>query len=224
MPRTTENTLIKNTQKTTGVIVIGTGGHARVILSLLQRHPQFKVKGLLDLKKSDINEKILGYPVIGSWDDVEKFFQQGIVHAILAVGDNKKRSSLFARLKTIGFQLPILIHPQAYLEPSASVGEGTVVCAGAILGTAAQVGEGVILNTRCIVDHECEIQSFVHVAPGTAVAGRVRIGEGTFIGIGSSVKDRIHIGNWATIGAGSVVIDNIPDGVMAIGVPARVKK
>ena len=141
--------------------------------------------------------------------------------AVLALGDNRERAALFDRCRSLGMELPAVIHPWARVEPSATVEEGALVCTGAIIGAQVTIGRGAIVNSGAIIDHESVLGDFAHAAPGTRIAGRVRIGDRAFVGIGASVIDRVTIGADAVVGAGAVVLEPVPAGMTAVGVPAR---
>jgi UDP-perosamine 4-acetyltransferase len=205
------------------VLIIGAGGHARVVISVIEHLKGYAIKGVIDRKAFDPKEKILGYPLLGSSKDLKAFHRKGIRTAAIAIGDNQRRAEAYRQLKALGFKLPSFIHPYTFVEKNVRIGAGALICAGAIVATSVTVGDGVIVNTGSIVDHESILESFVHVAPGCALAGRVRIGQGAFIGLGSRVIEQIKVGKWTTVGAGSVVVSHLPDGVVAYGVPARVR-
>ncbi len=204
------------------IIILGTGGHARVLVSLLRALGDWEIVGLLDRAKFREGELIGGRPVLDSWDDLEKFKRDNINYTVLALGDNAERKEKFRELARLGFSVPTLTHPTAYLDPSSKPGDGSQICMGALIGAEAVIGANTIVNSGALIDHECQIGPHSHIGPGCRIAGRVSIGEETFIGIGVSVADKIKIGNNATIGAGSVVVDDIPDNATAVGVPAKI--
>jgi len=203
------------------LIIIGAGGHARVLVALA-RHAGWEIAGVLDRVASAVQEMIDGVAVIGTFDEAARLHATGVHHAALALGDNDARAEFFARLTTLGFTFPVLRHPTAIIEPSAWLGDGTVVCAGAIVGVQAAIGRNVIINSGAIIDHEAIVGDHAHLAPGSRVAGRVRVGAGAMLGIGSCVREKIAIGARTLVGAGSVVVTDLPDGVVAFGHPARV--
>ena len=206
------------------LLIIGAGGHARVVVSIVRHLPDWEIAGVLDRIRPASAEQIAGVSVIGDFDDGAKFFAAGVRHAALAIGDNNERAALFARFSALGFTFPVLRHPTAIVEEGATLGDGCVVCAGAIIGTQAVLGRGVIVNTGAIIDHETVIGDHAHLAPGCRVAGRVRIGELTMLGLGACVRDKISIGARSLVGAGAVVVTDIPADVVAQGVPARVAR
>lgn len=198
-----------------GAAIIGAGGHARVIASIL-RSANIAFDGFFDDTFYE-DEAIQGAPVLGVFDDVNKWKNQ-IDDLYLAIGDNLRRRDFFRRYKAENFHFPPLIHPNGLVENDAFIDEASVVCLGAILGTECKVGIGTIINTGAAIDHESEIGDFVHLAPKVIVAGRSRIGENTFVGMNASIADKIRIGKNVVIGAGSVVLKDVKDNIRVCGV------
>ena len=150
--------------------------------------------------------------------------RQSLPFAALGIGDSLLRSSWFDHLQSLGFQLPVIIHPSAWISPSAEIGCGSVIFAQSAVQTNVTIGSAAIVNTSSSVDHDVNLGDFVHICPGVHLAGEVRVGDHSLVGIGSSVIPQITIGSGVTIGAGSSVVTDIPDLVTAVGVPASVLK
>ena len=197
------------------VYVIGAGGHGEVVLDVLRAAGEHSVVGFLDSDPATHGKTVDGVTVVGAPDDADR-------PAIVAIGDNVARKECTERLAARGLPLITAIHPTANVSATASVGPGSVVCAGAIICAHARVGAGAIINTGAIVEHHNEIGDYVHIAPGVVLAGRVTIREGAMVGLGAKVIQRLTVGPWATVGAGAVVLDNVPDHATVVGVPARV--
>ena len=202
------------------ILVVGAGGHCRVVLSILNHYEELNAIGIADRDNENFGEEILGTQVQYTWDDVQAVYHEGISNAVLAVGDNKERQLLYAKLTEIGYTIKTLIHPSALVDNNVKIGVGTTICMGAKIGTLVSIGDNCIIYTGTVIDHETIIKSDCFIAPGVSIAGRVYIEEGSFIGIGCSIKDKIRIGAHSVIGAGSVVIHDVHANTTVAGIPA----
>lgn len=207
---------------TASIMIIGAGGHGKVIADILECIGSYAIEGFLDDQKQG---DFYGYPVLGALDVLPSLHERGIRQLVIAVGDNQKRKELMKRAEQAGLELPVIIHPSAQVARTAKIQPGTVVMPNVVVGPDTKVGLGCILNTSCSVDHDCSIADFAHISPGAHLAGGVQIGAMTHIGIGSSIRENIRVGKSCVIGAGSVVVEDLPDNCTAYGVPAKpVKK
>ncbi|MFQ5527087.1 MAG: acetyltransferase [Thermoanaerobaculia bacterium] len=197
------------------ILVLGAGGHAKVVIGALQDagRPPYKV---LDDDQAKWGGRILGVPIGGP---VGTFSDERPDLAVAAFGGNRLRAEMVAGAADLAWTSAI--HPAAYVHPSAEIGPGTVICAGAVVQPEAKVGAHVIVNTGASVDHDCELGEFVHVAPGARLAGNVTVGAGTLVGIGAVVVPGVMIGEWSKLGAGAAVTGDLPANCVALGVPAR---
>jgi sugar O-acyltransferase (sialic acid O-acetyltransferase NeuD family) len=136
---------------------------------------------------------------------------------IVGIGDNETRIQELAGLQNVA----TVIHRDASVSSSASLGEGTVVFAQAAINPDSTIGRGCIINTGATIDHDCNLDDGVHISPGANIGGGVTIGTCSWIGIGASVKHGVTIGRHVTVGAGAAVVSDIPDNVTVVGVPAK---
>lgn len=203
------------------IVVVGAGGHCRVVLSILQYYEQYNVIGIADKDLENKGEEILGTVIQFSVKDLRNLYREGINNAVVAIGDNNERKVLFNELSDIGFNLPTIIHPSALIENSVVLGGGSVICMGVELGALVNIGRNCIIYTGSIIEHETKLGENVFIAPGCNIAGRVTIHDDCFIGIGSTIKEKITIGEKAVIGAGSVVIKDVLPNDKVAGVPAK---
>lgn len=201
------------------LVIIGAGGHARVVIDVA-RAAGFYPVAALDPENS--GSRCNGVEVIGGDDLAQSLFAQGLRRAVVAIGDNRLRTSLGKRLEEIGFALPLIGHPSAVLSPSARIGAGTVIMPLAVVNASAEIGRMVIVNTNAVVEHDCQIDDGVHIAPGSRLGGTVRVGTCALIGIGSVLRPETNVGDFTTIGAGSTVIGDIEGNSTAVGCPAKV--
>ena len=205
------------------IILIGGGGHCKVVIESILSQKHYSIAGIIDLQKK-AGKKTLGVPVIGEDSELSSFFKKGIRNCFIALGSAGKpglRIKLYGLGKKIGFKFPNIIHPAANLSAFAILGEGNYVGPLAVINAGARLGNNCIINTASIVEHDCLISDFVHLAPAVALSGGVSVGAGTHVGIGSVVIQNVKIGKNSIIGAGSIVTGDIESNVIAFGNPAK---
>lgn len=140
---------------------------------------------------------------------------------VVAIGNNHDRYAKLIELQAEGARLVRLVHPAATVSRYASIADGTVVFACAVVNAGARISLGGILNTGCSIDHDCVLGDAVHISPGARLAGGVQVGDLSWVGIGASVRQLISIGPRVVVGAASAVVSDIPNDVTVAGVPAR---
>lgn len=199
------------------VILIGNGGHAKVILGILRLNGA-RIVGVVGPAGSG---GIGGWPLLGEDDDLPELRGRAS-GAFVAVGDNDRRERLFDLVENLGFEFVNAIHPAAVIDGSVRVGRGVAIVAGAVVNADTEIGDNVIVNTAATIDHDCWIGRGAHVGPGSHLSGYVRVGPRALIGIGATVgRGRgLTVGEGAVVGAGSVVIEDVADGAVVWGVPA----
>lgn len=204
------------------VILIGGGGHARVLIEAL------RLQGRQILFATDDDEGLHGGEVFGvriegpdgcvleiPADSV------GLVNAVGSVTAPIGRRRVFEQFVERGYRFEQVIHPTAVLASSAELGEGVQVMAGAVIQPSAIIGPNALINTRASVDHDCVIEAHVHVAPGVTLSGGVHVHDTVHVGTGATVIQGIDIGREAVVGAGAVVVRDVEAGAIVLGVPAR---
>jgi sugar O-acyltransferase (sialic acid O-acetyltransferase NeuD family) len=206
------------------IVIIGAGGHGRVVLDILYASKHYHVRGFLDSNKNLHGQFVDGVSVLGDVAMLDGLRDAGVAGAIVAIGENSTRKFYASVVAKHGLQLINAIHPTASLARTVSIGSNVVIAAGAMVCVHATVSDSAILNTGCIVEHECEIGQAAHICPGVRLAGHVTVGPVAFVGIGAVVIQGLTIGQAAVIGAGSVVLRDVPPYTTCVGQPARVIK
>jgi UDP-perosamine 4-acetyltransferase len=203
------------------IIVLGGGGHARVLLDLLQQLNATVIGVTTADGRGD--PPLPGITVLGD-DDAVTRHSPAEVHLVNAVGvatASAFRMRLQEQFAARGYRFPVLAHPAATISRFATLDDGCQIMAGCVIQAGAHFGRGTIVNTMASVDHDCRIGNFVHIAPGAHLSGCVTVGDCSLIGTGSSVIQDVRIGVMCTIGAGSAVIRDVDDGQGVGGSPAR---
>jgi UDP-perosamine 4-acetyltransferase len=211
---------------TISCLILGGGGHSKVIVESFQSCGATESLGILDIDRSLWGKKVLGVPVLGGDELLAKLILQGTTHFVVGlggVGDNTPRKILFDLAIKQGL-IPInAVHNSANCSPSAKLGGGSVMLPASVVNAQALVGANVIINTGAIVEHDCIIADHVHVATGARLCSTVQVGEGAHIGAGATVRQGIKIGSHAIVGMGAVVVKNVEPNTTVVGIPARLK-
>lgn len=204
----------------TGLLIVGAGGHGKVVADTAYESGRWDKIAFLDDRYPLLNSSLL-WPVLGKIEQASSFLLD-YPNLAIAIGDNLLRLELIHCFTELGFLMPIIVHPTAFVSKSAIIGAGTVVFAQAAINAGSQIGIGSIVNTGATIDHDCAVGDGVHISPGAHLAGNVTVGSYSWLGIGSSVIQQISIGENVIIGAGAVITKNVPNDVTVVGVPGKI--
>ncbi|MGO4496781.1 acetyltransferase [Paenibacillus sp. 2RAB27] len=200
-------------------VVIGEGGHSKVIREIIRANKANEIVAILDDKYDALILKNGLYQ--GPISSAHQIFGLGNeLKWVVAIGNNERRKSIIAKLGIPHEHFATLIHETAVISSSASLGHGTVIMANTVINADAHIGHHAIINTGAIVEHDCRIEDYVHIAPRATLTGAVVIKEGSMLGAGATVIPGKQVGEWAMVGAGATVIHDIPSYRTAVGTPA----
>lgn len=204
----------------TAIVIYGGGGHGKSVLELVQAMGEYHVVGFVD-DGLRAGEKILGVKVLGGGEKLPELYAKGVrlaANAVGGIGNIKVRLKVFQKIRDIGFKCPVLVHPTAYIEPSAELSEGVQVFPHAYVGSDVKVGYGSIINTGAIVSHDCQLGDYVNISPGAVLAGGVQIGAESLVGMGVTINLMVNVGRGARLGNGATVKEDVPDkGIVRAG-------
>ena len=206
------------------ILLVGGGGHCRSVLDTLLEQNTYNEIAIAD-DNIEPQTMVMGVPVIGSCDDLHRYFLSGFEQAFIAIGsigNPQLRIKIFDRLEKIGFEIPNIFDKTSVVSKYALLGKGIFAGKNSVINAGAAVGDCAIINTGVVVEHDCRVGSFAHISSASVLCGHVRIGERTHIGANSVIRQGLAIGPDSIIGMGSVVSASIPDGVTAFGSPARI--
>jgi sugar O-acyltransferase (sialic acid O-acetyltransferase NeuD family) len=196
------------------VILFGGGGHAKMLIDLLQAEGKYRIEGILDDGKSP-GTLVLGISILGGKDLLPRLYQSGLrlaINAVGGIGNVQTRMVVSNFLEETGFTLPPVRHPSSLVETSAQLANGCQVFAKAYVGAEARVGKGAIASTGCIISHDCILEDYAIVSPGAILAGEVTIGAGALVGMGATINLRVNVGAGAKIGNSAIIKDDVPAG------------
>jgi len=194
------------------IILIGAGGHAHSCIDVIEQQGQYRIAGLVGLP-DELHSTHQGYQVIAEDDDLPELARK-YKYALITVGQilsPDTRIHLYQKVLGLGFLLPTIIAPTAYISRHATIGAGSIVMHGAIINAGAVVGDNCIMNNRVLIEHEAIVGDHCHMSTGVILNGGVTIGSGSFIGSSSAVKEGLTIGKNCIVGMGISVRHNLKD-------------
>ncbi len=205
------------------IILIGSSGHAKVVIDVIEKQNLFSIVGLIDSHRN-IGEETSGYKILGKEEDLPNLIRAHKVGAcLIAIGDNWIRKKVYDKIISITNDMEFVtaIHPSAQIAKNVIIDYGTVIMAGAIINSNTKIGKFAIINTKASVDHDCLVGDFASLAPNATTGGDVRIGDFTAVSISATIKHGVQTGEHTIIGAGALVLENIGDYKLVYGVPAK---
>lgn len=204
------------------IVVYGASGNgcevAHTVLAAAAAGQDWELLGFVDDSPRLQGTQAMGLPV---WGDGEWLSAHPEVQVALGIGHPRSRYQVAQRLSAQGATLATIIHPQALVVPSAQLGPGCVVFAGAVLSHNCRLGTAVQVSYGAVVHHDAQVGDFSCVMAHATLAGEVTVGTGCFVGIGVSTRQQVAIGDWVLVGVGAVVVKSLPAYCVAVGVPAR---
>jgi sugar O-acyltransferase (sialic acid O-acetyltransferase NeuD family) len=207
----------------TSVLILGSSGHAKVLIDCLHADSKVDIVGILDINSERHGQTLLGEQILGSDDLLSQYSSEKVtlVNGIGSVSNNAYRAEIFCKFKGLGYNFLSVIHPKASISSDVILDEGVQLMAGCIIQPGCRIGNNVIVNTHASIDHDCRIKDHVHLAPGAVCSGGVTIERGVHVGTGAVVIQNIVIGKESLIAAGAVVVNNIAPNTKVFGMPAK---
>lgn len=204
------------------IVVIGGGGHAKVVISILRKMKKYRILGYTDIKD---NGTLLGISYLGSDVELLSFpAEPGTIQAVLAVGQiglGNLRQQLWQALQPLRLSFPLIASPHSIVNEEVSGGEAATIMDGAVVNTGAVLGRGAIVNTNCTVEHDVVLEDWVHIGPGATICGGVTVGQFSMIGAGVTVIQGIKIEASCVVGAGATVVADLTEPGLYVGSPAH---
>ena len=188
------------------IILIGGGGHCKSAIDVIEQEGKFKIAGIVD-KKNLSGSNVLGYPVIGTDNDINRLAKK-YQNALITLGFIKNptlRIKLFNLAKKTGFKLPSIVSPRAYVSRHSKIGIGTIIMHNAVVNANSFIGDNCIINSKALIEHDCLISSHTHISTNAVINGGVKVGAKCFIGSNVTSKNNIKIKTNSSIKAGSII-------------------
>jgi len=204
-----------------GLIVIGGGEHARVVIEAIRTGGGLDLLGFIDPDRREETARRLGIEQLGGEEALEAHPGAFGVLGFGALAARSRRVEAVERLTPRLAGWATVVHASAWISPTATIGEGAVILARAVVQTGARIGAHCVVNTGAVVEHDVMLGDHAQLAPGVILGGGARVGSLAYVGLGAVVRDHVAIGDGATVGMGAVVVKDVLDGARALGMPAR---
>lgn len=204
------------------IILIGGGGHCKSCIDVIESEDKYSITGILDVS-SKVGQNILGYPIIGTDDEIPSLVNEGFSFFISVgqVNNAAIRIKIYKKLKQLNASIPVIVSSAAMVSKHAKIAGGTIVMHFALINAEAIISENCIINTKALIEHDTQIGAHTHVSTNATVNGNCIIGEQCFIGSGAIINQGIKITDKVVIGSGTTVINNIDVSGIYVGSPLK---
>lgn len=186
------------------IILVGGGGHCVSCIDVIEQDGKFEIAGIVDANNSC--DQVLGYPVLGGDDDLS-ILRKTYEHTLVTIGQIKTpmtRMRLYEQLRLLGFNLPSIISPRAYVSKHSVIGDGSIIMHDAFINAQAEIGNNCIINTKALIEHNSRIGSHCHISTGAIINGGVTVGHGVFVGSNAVVRESVQINENFFVRSGSL--------------------
>lgn len=196
------------------LLIFGGGGHGKAVIDLVRAIGGYQIMGVLD-DSLPVGSQVMGVPVLGGANRLTEIRASGVTlatNAVGGIGNPAVRKKIFDLLQATGFDLPVLVHPSAVIEPSARLEAGVQVCPLAYIGSESHIGFGSVINIHANAPHDSHLGQVTNLSPGAMLAGTVTIGDFTQVGMNATINLGLTIGAHCFIGNNATVKADVPDG------------
>ena len=195
------------------IILVGGGGHCKSCIDVIEQEGRFEIAGIVERADHTQTDTILGYPVLGTDNDLPTL-RKTYGYALVTVGQIKTpetRIRLYERLMAVGFELPVVVSPLAYVSQHAQIGSGTIVMHHALVNAGAEIGANCIINTKALVEHDVALGDHCHISTGAILNGGTIVLKGTFVGANATCRQNVTLGENSVVGGGAILMCNLPN-------------
>ena len=209
--------------QTKHLILLGGGGHAKVLLSMLMK--QHNVPSAVCAMQAPQSAMFSAIPFLGDDSAILQYPAETtlLINGVGALPGSKARQQLFDRFSALGYRFASVIAKEAQVDPHCTLGEGVQIMPGAIVNADSHIADNVIINTAAIVEHDCVLRRHTIVSPGAILCGGVNCGENSYIGAGATVIQGLTLGSNSIVAAGTTVVRNLLDNQSIYGAKSVIK-
>ena len=202
------------------IFIVGAGTYGEAMYELAEILG-YSVKAFYDEDDNKIDEIIMGSQVIGKYSDLDDSEIKN-KNFIVAIGNNSVRFKIMTQINEKGGTTPTLIHPDAIISPSATIGTGVYIQANSYIWTKVKINDFSIISPNVVIAHHSNIGKACLISTLTGVGASINIEDKVFIGMGATIVTGIHkVGENSIIGAGAVVLKDTDKNSVYAGIPAK---
>lgn len=203
--------------------IYGTGGTGREVYEIVAAMDADHVRWDRIVFIDDVTDKTSLYgSEVMAFSEAASRFMSDEVEFVIAVGEPASRRLLFERVAEHGFGFATIVHPSAFVAPSARLGKGVFIKMQSIVSSEAVIEDNVFVQADCIVGHDVHIGAHTQVSAFSHIAGHAHIGEQCYLGVRASVREDCTMGDDVVLAMGAVVMEKrVPSRVLAAGNPAK---
>ena len=207
------------------LVIVGAGGCGREVLQwardINEVSERWNIKGFIDDDRNALAGKICSISVLSGVDEYPVGADDEFV---CCIGNSAVRETVTNKLKARGARFTSIIHPNAIIADSCTLGEGVIVYPFALVSDNAVLGDGCIVNMYSSVAHDSVLGDFCTISAHCDITGACRVGDRVFMGSTSQMVPGSKIGDDVYICAGSTVMTRVRSGLKVIGNPAKIMK
>lgn len=205
--------------------IYGAGGSGREVYEIarLAGAQNGRWAGFVFIDDSLGGGEVMGLPVHG-FEALCARYAPGQLEVTISLGEPAHRQALYNRVKGAGFAMANVIHPGAFLSPTATAGEGLTLKTGSVVSTGCVLGHNVTLQHHVVIGHDARLGDNCQVSSFSDIAGECTVGSQVFFGLNAMVKEKTTIGDWAVVAMGACVFTDVPEAGVVMGNPAKLIK
>lgn len=194
------------------MLIVGTGGLAKDIVGSLARDFRLNEFYFYNDKEDFQDELFVGrYKIIRSQEAAKEHFILYENRFVSAIANTLMRYRMNEKFKQAGGALTSLIAMKEHVSEFTNIEKGTIIQPDVVVSSCVSIGEGTFINCGTIIGHDVTIERYCSFGPGVRVLGNVSIGEFTYIGCNAVIMPGVKIGKKVRIGVGKIIDKDVPD-------------
>lgn len=210
------------------IISIGATGGCADLIDLIDQinanAPRFELIGAVDDRFEQDDLSIHGVRILGGFNLINELKKDAELHFVTAIGNEvnfKNRKLAISQFGIPNDRWVTLVHPLAIVSKLATIGQGSYIHGGVLLGPNVVIQDHCIILPNVVVGHDSHICEYSIINSGVNIGGNSIIRSSCYIALGSNIRDHVEIGENTIVGMGSSVTTDCDSNSIYLGTPAR---